>query len=330
MSRLIPTLAKDLRRARYYSQSTASSATPKLTSIKSIVSTLDAIDVTEFREKAFIPEEPILITAKQTRRPWHHSLPAAEKWFVPGSQGDGCELPRAQVLSRQYLTSFADVILPYELITPTDGDIRSQGGDDQLAYILSRLLAGSNGTTFHRFDAPLSLFLQTSESNTNIHPQRLYIAQAQIACLPKQLQDDLPTPRIVREAGKGDVYDANIWLGTPPTYTPLHKDPNPNLFVQLAGKKLIRLFRPSDGSAIFRAIQEKNGQVGPASFRGREMMEEPERGALHGAVWGPKANRDGFEAIVGPEDALFIPKGWWHSIRSVGNEVNASVNWWFR
>jgi len=33
---------------------------------------------------------------------------------------------------------------------------------------------------------------------------------------------------------------------------------------------------------------------------------------------------------VSPGDALFIPKGWWHSIKSVGIGVTASVNWWFR
>jgi mannose-6-phosphate isomerase-like protein (cupin superfamily) len=59
------------------------------------------------------------------------------------------------------------------------------------------------------------------------------------------------------------------------------------------------------------------------------MMEGPERDALDEVVWG-EGQREGYEALVGPGDALFIPKGWWHSIKSVGSEVTASVNWWFR
>jgi len=29
-------------------------------------------------------------------------------------------------------------------------------------------------------------------------------------------------------------------------------------------------------------------------------------------------------------DALFIPKGWWHSVKGLGDGINGSVNWWFR
>jgi hypothetical protein len=35
-------------------------------------------------------------------------------------------------------------------------------------------------------------------------------------------------------------------IGHPPTYTPLHRDPNPNIFVQLAGEKVVRLLAPTD------------------------------------------------------------------------------------
>jgi hypothetical protein len=40
-----------------------------------------------------------------------------------------------------------------------------------------------------------------------------------------------------------------------------------------------------------------------------------------------------FETHLAPGDALFIPQGWYHSVRSVGNHthgINISANWWFR
>ncbi|KUJ20339.1 Clavaminate synthase-like protein, partial [Mollisia scopiformis] len=158
----------------------------------------------------------------------------------------------------------------------------------------------------------------------------LYIAQAQLADLPLALQADLPTPRLVTEAGKGDIYDANLWMGIPPTYTPLHKDPNPNLFVQLASRKRVRLFSPRIGMEIFRAVQMRIGRSGEGSLRGDEMMEGPERGELERAVWGEGGGDGGFEGLVEAGDALFIPRGWWHSVKSEAEGVNASVNWWFR
>jgi len=294
-----------------------------LPSVDRIIGPLNDVDLNVFRQRAFIPEEPLHIT---TRDVTDSSIPAIHKWFSLSSLKDGEEgEDRHAVISQSYLSPFSDTIVPYELITSHNSQFE-KGLPRGLSTILSQLHNRSEQQTFHRFSAPLSLFLLAS-SSTPPRP-KLYIAQAQIGDLPKQLQDDLPTPPIVRKAGKGDIYDANIWLGLPPTYTPLHKDPNPNLFVQLASTKRVRLFRPHVGAGIFRGVQEMIGGQGSAVFRGEEMMEGPERDALDEAVW--RDGREGFEVEVSPGDALFIPKGWWHSIKSVGIGVTASVNWWFR
>ncbi|KAI9845762.1 MAG: hypothetical protein M1838_001549, partial [Thelocarpon superellum] len=150
------------------------------------------------------------------------------------------------------------------------------------------------------------------------------------------LRDDLPEPDIVRHAGRGDVYDANLWIGRPPTYTPLHRDPNPNLFLQLAGHKVVRLFPPPLGTDIFARVQKKLGRHGSPVFRGEEMMHGEERDLLEHEVWTSEPSRlsgeiDGcYEARLQQGDGLFIPKGWWHSVKGVGQGINASVNWWFR
>jgi len=299
-----------------------------LPSVDRIISPLNDVDLNVFRQRAFIPEEPLLITTRDGTRSnttlIESSIPAGHKWFSLSSRegGEGSQ----PVISQSYLSPFSDTIVPYELITSNN----SQFENDlprELSTILNQLHNHSAQQTFHRFSAPLSLFLLACSSTTPPHP-KLYIAQAQIADLSKQLRDDLPTPLIVQKAGKGDIYDANIWLGLPPTYTPLHKDPNPNLFVQLASTKRVRLFRPSVGAGIFRGVQEKIGGQGSVVFRGEEMMEGPERDVLDEAVW--RDGREGFEVEVSPGDALFIPKGWWHSIKSMGTGVTASVNWWFR
>lgn len=294
--------------------------------VDSIIGPFTTLNTEKFRQLAFVPEKPLLVTNPGGEDTFQ-TCPAATKWFVHAREAANqprqySSIERLQ-LNHCYLDQFKGTILPYELIKPANRQLET--ADPALDYMINALIADSDPeATFHRFSAPLQLFLLAQESIS-----QLYIAQAQILDLPKELRDDLPTPDIVREAGKGDVYVTNIWLGCPPTYTPLHKDPNPNLFAQLASRKEVRVFEPSAGREIFAQVQRQLGRNGRESMRGSEMMEGRERELLDNAVWGSDA-KGGYTALVQPMDALFIPKGWWHSIRSIGNDVNASVNWWFR
>ncbi|KAH6719234.1 hypothetical protein BKA61DRAFT_597158 [Leptodontidium sp. MPI-SDFR-AT-0119] len=327
------TLTRSIRHIRsFYSSHDA------LPPVQTITGPLDLINVEEFRAKAFALEKPLLITARNASKAEDVkispcSIPAADKWFIGGVSRDAessFEREGSVILSQEYLAPFADTILPYELITPSSKDLGIVE-TSELSSLLKHYLQYSDGTTFHRFSAPLSLFLLASKTP---NPPALYIAQAQLLDLPSTLQADLPTPHLVLQAGKGDIYDSNLWMGIPSTYTPLHKDPNPNLFVQLASRKRVRLFEPRAGLGIFREVQKSIGRVGNGgAIRGNEMMEGPERDGLYEAVWGKGVvgrENGGFETVVGPGDALFIPKGWWHSFMSVGTGVTGSVNWWFR
>ena len=198
------------------------------------------------------------------------------------------------------------------------------------------------GIAFQRGPAPLALFiswvtLATSPNSDDISASnsRLYLAQAPLCALPPVLHSDLPIPEAVTMSGKGDIYDSSLWLGVAPTYTPLHRDPNPNLFVQLAGRKVVRLLEPEAGDAAFEQVKQKLGvsEGGSRAFRGEEMMKGKERELLERAIWGegnPELLERGLEAELKAGDGIFIPQGWWHSVKGVGEGVTASVNWWFR
>lgn len=339
-------LGRPLRclRHRYYSSARRGSS-PSAPAIDTLFCDLNDVPIQEFQERAFLPEKPLHIArdpvasenSVATVYKQLTSLPAQEKWFTAAvslrsaHHRDGLGLDDAHMVpSQDYLSQFADTILPYELILDLTKKPapKVRGPQDELGQVIASLLHHSPNAIFHRFNAPLSLFLNAYKAPG--HLERLYIAQAQIADLPQQLQDDLPAPKIVMKAGKGDIYDSNIWMGVPPTYTPLHRDPNPNLFLQLAGRKVVRLLEPGVGSRIFREVQQKIGQRASSVFRGEGMMEGPEREVLDKAVWGEQAGTKPAEVTVGPGEALFIPKGWWHSIKSMGSGVTASANWWFR
>lgn len=293
---------------------------------------LPSWDLERFQDTAFFPAKPY-------RLPVHVNqiLPASRKWFIHDSSpsfnlNEGS--PESSELRTSFWSQHEDALVPLELTSTSvaSADLYST-------------------TSFHRCDAPLKILLTylgnaLSPAASSLQREHsMYLAQCSLGSLPESLQADVPTPSLVLKCGKGDIYDSSLWLGRPPTYTPLHRDPNPNLFVQLAGKKVIRLFPPEIGDTIFERVQEqlrgRNSNTDAAfdsgAFRGEEMMAGPERDLLHQEVWeddreawSTLTRRYGQQAEVGLGEALFIPKGWWHSVKGVGRGITASANWWFR
>lgn len=327
-----------------------------------------------FKDQVFKNETPLFMKAPSTlMRPG--PLKAITKWFQSRPTHPRIE-PR-KVMS-DYLRKYAEVPFPYELTYPQHHRIHGDVVTNFLAYLedwnatdglgpaLAQILRThlpeldprshlGEDQRFVRFDAPLALFDAALQYNARtqyfkagrIHPaaqpplRTLYIAQASLDILPLDLQQDLPVPRLVKEAGKGDIYGSSLWLGLAHTYTSLHRDPNPNILIQMYGSKVVRLLPPDEGQKLFALAQTMLGRArGNSAIRGAEMMEGEEMAFFHKAIWSDghreKVSRDTnppmLQAILSPGDALFIPKGWWHTVKSTteAGELNGSVNWWFR
>ena len=243
--------------------------------------------------KGFNANEPAIL------RKDFSGLPAISKWFTPSAtDADSYDLRVS------YLEQHGASTVPLELTRSTPDE----------------------PATFERFEAPFSLLLahMTGPPTPNL---RIYLAQHSLADLPAPLQADVPTPAILTKLGRGDIYASSLWMGRPPTRTPLHRDPNPNLFVQLAGQKIVRLMRPDAGRGVYERARLKAGGSARANMRGEEMMVGAEMQALEEAVWdGQDEAIEGVEAQLAAGDGLYIPLGWWHAVRGIGTGANASVS----
>ncbi|KAM0723315.1 hypothetical protein Q7P37_001516 [Cladosporium fusiforme] len=274
-----------------------------------------------FRRDAFEPAVPALLPRRSQA-----DMPAIAKWFVATKAK-----PKSAAFNMLELAYYSPVMVPIEVIH------EGQFARIQQSFGFFLEFVTNCGSTWLHTPTP-SRRKRTRQSDLSppsaiAQPDvKMYIAQASLSDFPRRMQAELPTPEIVLQAGKGDVYDSSLWLGQAPTYTPLHRDPNPNLFVQLAGKKVVRLYAPLKGNAVFSKVQEQIGGSASATMRGEEMMQGVEKEALEEEVWGEREGRlDGvWQAELRAGDALFIPKGWWHSVKGVGEGINGSVNWWFR
>ena len=259
-----------------------------------------------FRHEAFTVSRPALLP-----RGHFESLPAIQKWFVKSGNETS--------LNHDYLSNFGAATVPLEL-----------------THLAGTTVVEEITDSFQRAEVPLQMFLDWTKLATAKTPERLYLAQASLSTLPQSMTENLPAPDYVTKAGTGDIYDTNLWMGIAPTYTPLHKDPNPNLFVQLAGHKIVRMLPPTIGDDVFRRVRKALGRPSDepmsAAIRGDEMMKGREKRLLEDEIWNSPdgLSGQGYEVHVWGGDGVFIPTGWWHSVKGVDEGILGSVNWWFR
>jgi hypothetical protein len=252
-------------------------------------------------------------------------IPAYEKWHAWSEERPeelrvarskrSSKVPETIVtktrLNMPYLEQHGDMTVPLELTTTSPNGLAS----------------------FERFEGPFSLLLAHIVDKKDLS-NRLYLAQHSLDDLPKGLRDDLPTPMDFLKSlgGAGDIYGSSLWMGKAPTRTPLHRDPNPNLFVQLSGKKTIRLMQPAAGKETYERIREMAGEAGgSATMRGEEMMQGKAMELLERTIWNDRLTQnssvEGWEVTLKKGDGLYIPLGWWHAVRSTGKSPNVSVSY---
>jgi len=102
---------------------------------------------------------------------------------------------------------------------------------------------------------------------------------------------------------------AKLWFGPRGTLTPFHHDACNILFVQVHGSKLVRLVEPHDLPRVYNDRE----CFSPVDLDDVDLAQFPWMATVRVA-----------EATVRPGDALLIPLGWWHWVKSLEPSISVS------
>ena len=144
----------------------------------------------------------------------------------------------------------------------------------------------------------------------------------------------------------------NIWFGPAWTISPVHHDPYHNILCQVVGTKYVRLYSPAHSDALLPRAKDE-----PAPHTSR--IDHPQKGTgtpdegecssetidmsntsrvdVAAMELSPLEDWDEVypgislipytECILHPGQALYIPVGWWHYVRSCSIGISVSF-WW--
>lgn len=159
----------------------------------------------------------------------------------------------------------------------------------------------------------IELFLKNHEDQTA--PLKGYLAQQQLLNDLPALAEGIEDPDYAK-TGDG-IYQRNIWLGPTGTITPLHRDPYHNVLAQVWGAKYIRVYAPTESEKLYPFKTN-------LYLRNTSEVDVDAKDALQ--RW-PNIQKAAFsECILNAGEMIFIPKKWWHYVKS--REMSLSFSFW--
>lgn len=104
------------------------------------------------------------------------------------------------------------------------------------------------------------------------------------------------------------------WIGPAGTVTGYHVDWGDNVLAQICGRKEVRLVGPSDSKYMYTS---KRFDQGTTSSEIDVDNFDAQRFPLF-------AKAKQYRVVIHPGEMLFIPRGWWHYVRSLDKSISVS------
>lgn len=137
---------------------------------------------------------------------------------------------------------------------------------------------------------------------------------ARIEELPERIRRDVPPPPYCASA---PWRTAKIWISAGDTVSAMHRDLADNLHAQVVGRKRFSLVAPKESARLYPNTLLHGVPNGCRIDIERPDLERFPK--LHGV--------EVFTADLQPGDAVYIPRRWWHHVRTL--DLSISANYWW-
>lgn len=125
------------------------------------------------------------------------------------------------------------------------------------------------------------------------------------------LKEDIDLSIFTKHTRKNNVFG---WIGPKGTVTGFHQDSLNNVLAQVMGKKLVILASPKQSKSMYISDKYELAAVSSEVDINNCSLEKH-----------PKIKDvDFFSVVLEPGDALFIPRKWWHYVRSLETSISIS------
>jgi len=163
--------------------------------------------------------------------------------------------------------------------------------------------------TLHRFTMPFSRFAQHVLSSSSSNDQYLVANNRLLetsAAEPLWHDFAIDNRYLDEQQTAGKVF---LWFGPAGTITQLHHDVGNVLFVQIHGRKRIRLIDPLETHCVYNDVLAFS-EVDAA----RPDLE----------TYPKFARTRNYTIVLEPGQALFLPVGWWHHVTALETSISLS------
>ncbi|KYQ89443.1 transcription factor jumonji [Tieghemostelium lacteum] len=191
----------------------------------------------------------------------------------------------------------------------------------ELGYEVGEWLGKTTEISFKEF---LESWIRERDNLSLNQPQlqqpKYYLASIPVYKYLKELENDYEVPEIPKEQDKS----ANLWVGSKGQVTHLHHDWSTGdpgmdgLHAIISGRKLFKLYDPELNIECFKRKSEWGlFHQALVDVENPDYEKYPE---FRKAV--------GIDVVLEQGEMLFIPKLWWHYVRTLEHSI--SLNFWFQ